>query len=202
MMNRHILAISGGGFSVEEDAYIDQFLLKLCKKTTPIKICFITTASDDSPDYIEKFYQRFQTEEPSHLMIADLNMENIQDAVNSFDIVYIGGGNTYRMLNVWREIGFDQVIMNAYKSGVIICGISAGAICWFEECFSKRDEAYVEFKGLGVLRGSFCPHYNMEARRIAFDQWAMKQVDKPIYKLMDNENLHFINEQLVEKITT
>ena len=202
MTKRHILAISGGGFSADEDAYIDQFLLNLCKKTTPIKICFIATASDDSPDYIEKFYQRFQTEEPSHLTIEDLNVDYIQETVNSFDIVYIGGGNTYYMLNVWRETGFDQVMLNAYKAGVIICGISAGAICWFEDCYSKRDEAYVEFKGLGVLPGSFCPHYNIEARRIAFDYWAEKQKDKPIYKLMDNENLHFINEKLVAKITT
>ena len=200
-MKRHILAISGGGFS-EEDAYIDDFLLKLCNKTKPKKICFIATASDESPDYIEKFYQRFQTEEPSHLMIADLNVENIQETVNSFDIVYIGGGNTYYMLNVWRETGFDQVMLKAYESGVIICGISAGAICWFEDCYSKRDEAYVEFKGLGILHGSFCPHYNIEARRIAFDYWAEKQKDKPMYKLMDNENLHFINEKLVAKITT
>ena len=201
-MERHILAISGGGFSEEEDAYIDKFLLKLCKKTTPIKICFIATASADSPDYIEKFYRRFQSEEPSHLTIDDMKLENIQEIVNSFDIVYVGGGNTYYMLNVWRETGFDQVMLNAYQSGVILCGISAGAMCWFEDCYSKKDEAYTEFKGLGVLQGSFCPHYNMEARRIAFDQWALKQTDKPIYKLKDNENLHFINEQLVARINT
>ena len=201
-MLRHLLAISGGGFSQEENAYIDQFLLNLCKKTLPINICFIATASDDSPEYIEKFYKQFQLQEPGHLTIADLRLDNIQEIVNSFDIVYIGGGNTYLMMQIWKETKFDQVIRNAYESGVIICGISAGAICWFEDCYTKKGDTFIEFKGIGVLQGSFCPHYDIKSRREAFNQWVLEREIKPVYKLYDSESIHFINEKSVAKITT
>ncbi|MBD3109846.1 peptidase E [Bacillus sp. AGMB 02131] len=201
-MERHLLAISGSGFSEEENAYIDQFLLKLCQKTSPIKICFIATASDDAPEYIEKFYKQFQSEESSHLSIEDLHMDNIQEIVNSFDVVYIGGGNTYRMMQIWKQAGFDHVIRNAYECGVIICGVSAGAICWFEDCYSKKGDSFTEFRGLAVLKGSFCPHYDSESRREAFDQWETERNIKPVYKLNDNESIHFINEEPVAKITT
>ena len=137
-MERHLLAISGSGFSGEENAYIDQFLLKLCQKISPIKICFIATASDDAPEYIEKFYKQFQSEEPSPLSRDDLRLDNIQEIVNSFDIVYIGGGNTYRMMQIWKQAGFDHVIRNAYE-----CGVIDG-----EKRGEKRGEARGEKRGI------------------------------------------------------
>lgn len=74
------------------------------------------------------------------------------------------------MLEICRKTGFDNVLKNAYKQGVISAGISAGAMCWFETCFSEKNETeYEEFKGLGLLSGSLCPHYNDEVRRLAFD---------------------------------
>lgn len=200
-MERNILAISGGGFSEEDKAYIDEYLLKISTKQKPLKIAFIATASNDAQGYINKFYEAFKTEYASHITIQDFESPNIQEVVNSLDIVYVGGGNTQYMLKVWQRTHFDIVLRNAYQNGVILAGMSAGAMCWFEVCYSeKNEEEYEEFKGLGLLKGSLCPHYNDEERRIAFDNWATTQKDIELYTLDDNENLHFRDEELIAKI--
>jgi len=202
-MERTILAISGGGFSEKDKAFIDDYLLNIPRKQGKLKIAFIATASNDAQGYIDKFYKAFEVEQPIHLTIKDFQSTNIQDVVNALDIIYVGGGNTQFMLEIWRKTGFDNVLRNAYKQGVILAGISAGAMCWFEACFSEKNETeYEEFKGLGLLSGSLCPHYNDEVRRLAFDNWAIHQPKASLYTLKDNENLHFKNEKLVAKIIT
>ncbi|GIO64003.1 peptidase E [Paenibacillus cineris] len=202
-MDRTILAISGGGFSEEDQAYIDEYLLKIPRKQEPLKIAFIATASNDAQGYIDKFYKAFKNEQSSHLTINDFDSPHIQEIVNDLDIVYVGGGNTQYMLEIWKKTGFDVVLRNAYQKGVILAGISAGSMCWFETCFSeKNEEEFEEFEGLGLLKGSLCPHYNDKERRIAFDHWASTQKNSTLYTLLDNENLHFKNEKLVAKIIT
>ena len=86
-MDRHILAISGGGFSEEDKAYIDEYLLKIPRKRELLKIGFLATASHDAEGYINKFYDAFQTEQPSHFTIKDLESPNIQEVVNTFKII-------------------------------------------------------------------------------------------------------------------
>ncbi|WP_433748031.1 Type 1 glutamine amidotransferase-like domain-containing protein [Falsibacillus pallidus] len=203
-MDRHILAISGGGFSTEETSFIDEYLLKIARKQGPLNIAFIAAASHDAQGYIDAFYWAFQSEKPSHLSIKDFESPNIQEVVNDLDIIYVGGGDTRFMIEVWQRTGFDQVLRNAYQNGVILAGISAGAMCWFETCYSENEEdEYEEFPGLGFLSGSFCPHYNKDKRRNEFDNWAAVQTNiSAFYRLEDNENLHFKNEKLAAKITT
>ncbi|PIC84676.1 peptidase E [Sporosarcina sp. P1] len=202
-MGGNILAISGGGFSKEDKAYIDEYLLKIPKRQGPLKIAFIPTASNDAQGYIDKFYEAFKTEHTSHLTIKDFESQNIQENVNSLDIVYVGGGNTQNMLEIWKRTRFDVVLKNAYQNGVILAGISAGAMCWFETCFSEKNEQeYEEFEGLGLLKGSLCPHYNDKERREAFDNWSANQTGIKLYSLNDNENLHFRNEKLIAEIIT
>lgn len=202
-MERNILAISGGGFSKEDKAYIDEYLLRIPKKCRPLKIAFIPTASNDAASYIDKFYEAFKTEDASHITMNEFESPNIQEVVNSLDIVYVGGGSTQSMLKVWRETRFDDVLKNAYKNGVILAGISAGAMCWFETCYSEKNgEEYEEFEGLGLLKGSLCPHYDDKERREAFDNWSAHQTGIRLYTLNDNENLHFRDEKLVAEIIT
>lgn len=166
------------------------------------KHCLIT-ASNDAQVYIDKFYKAFEKEHPTHLTIKDFESSNIQEVVNALDIVYVGGGNTQYMLEIWEKTRFDTVLRNAYQKGVILAGVSAGAMCWFETCYSeKSEEEYEEFKGLGILKGSLCPHYNNKGRRFAFDNWATSQKDDTFYTLEDKENLHFKNEKLIAKIIT
>ncbi|QTD43160.1 peptidase E [Sporosarcina sp. Te-1] len=200
-MERHILTISGGGFS-GDTPFIDEYLIKIGQKQGPVKIAFIATASNDAQEYIDKFYKAFKAELPSHLTSKDLDSPTIQATVNELDIVYVGGGNTQYMLDIWRRTGFDDVLINAYQNGVILAGISAGAMCWFETCFSEKEEEYEEFQGLGIVKGSLCPHYNDEERRLAFDAWTGNRKSSNIYTLADNENLHFKNEEVLVKITS
>ncbi|RDI39153.1 peptidase E [Falsibacillus pallidus] len=203
-MDTHILAISGGGFSTEENSFIDEYLVKITRKQGPLNIAFIAAASNDAQEYIDAFYHAFQSENPSHLTIKDFESPNIQEVVNDLDIIYVGGGDTRFMVEIWKKTGFDQVLRNAYQNGIIIAGISAGAMCWFETCYSENEEdKYEEFPGLGFLTGSFCPHYNDLKRRIEFDNWAAVQTNiSTFYRLEDNENLHFKNEKLAAKIIT
>lgn len=106
-MDRTILAISGGGFSEEDQAYIDEYLLKIPRKQEPLKIAFIATASNDAQGYIDKFYNAFKNEQSSHLTINDFDSPNIQEIVNDLDIVYVGGGNTQI---TWRSKISDKVV--------------------------------------------------------------------------------------------
>lgn len=202
-MQRNIIAISGGGFSKNEGDYIDEYIIQQVKKDSPVHICFIPTASGDAQGYIEKFYQAFPNANTSHLTVNDLTDSNIQEIVHEQDILYVGGGNTQLMLEKWRQTRFDKVLKEAYANGVLLAGISAGAMCWFEICYSeKADDTYEEFEGLGILESSLCPHYNDEKRQSLFDKWATKQLDRTIFTLEDNENLHFKNEKCIAKIST
>lgn len=202
-MQRNIIAISGGGFSEEENAYIDEYIIRQVHTSSSVRICFIPTASGDAKGYIEKFYNAFSNHQPSHLTVMDLQSDDIQELVNSFDVLYVGGGNTYHMLSKWRDTGFDQVLKNAYEDGVILAGISAGAMCWFDTCYSEGiDGTYEAFEGLGLLKGSLCPHYNDIDYKKVVDEWSSLQQNKPIYKLEDDGNLHFRNERCIAKIIT
>lgn len=200
-MQRHILAISGGGFSEQQHAAIDDYLLQLTNKKAPIQIAFIATASHDNEQYIEKFHRAFQPHQTIHIAQQDFLRTDIQELLNAQDIVYVGGGNTTYMLDCWRADGFDQVLKNAYAQGVILAGVSAGAMCWFEHCYSEVEGQYVHINGLGFLQGALCPHYQEPERQQMFDNWIAQN---PItgYRLTDNENLHFKNEQFLMKLTS
>jgi dipeptidase E len=91
----------------------------------------------------------------------------LRDLVLGQDVVLVGGGNTANMLAIWRVHGFDEALREAWEKGVLLCGVSAGAICWFEagvtDSFGPQLEGMRD--GLGFLPGSACPHYDGEERR-------------------------------------
>lgn len=201
-MIRQILAISGGGFSKEIPSEIDRYLTSLIRKEK-IKICFIPTASDDAQGYIDTFYKAFSSCEASHILQGNLHEAATWEHVMNQDILYVGGGNTQFMLTKWREAGFHEVLLEAYKNKVLLAGISAGAMCWFDVCFSENEYGeYEAFDGLGILPGTFCPHYDDENRKAAFDSLIAHRPDLQAYTLTDDEFLHFQNEQLVALLTT
>lgn len=181
---------------------IDTYILSLKRTQSPIKIGFVSTASNDAAGYIEKFYTAFQAEAATHFPIAALSKDSIQQEINALDIIYVGGGNTKFMLDIWRQTGFDQVLKNAYEHGIIVAGISAGAMCWFEKYLVEDNGQFHLFDGLGLLKGVLCPHYNDETYAIQFEQLGKKYKLAPIYRLHDEDNLHFRNERCIAKITT
>ena len=168
-----VVALGGGGFLTEPDnPRLDNYILSLARRNPP-KICYVPTASGDSVYNITRFYDTFTVERclPSHLRLFNRKIQDLRSLVLAQDIVYVGGGATTYMLAMWRLAGLEGVFREAWEQGVILSGISAGALCWFDagltDTFGRPLQALRD--GLGFLPGSFCPHYDGEKdRRPAF----------------------------------
>jgi dipeptidase E len=167
-MKTRLLAMGGGGFSMEPDnPKLDQFLLSLSSKAKP-NICFLGTASGDAEGYIEHFYSAFKNQSctPAHLSLFKAPKGNLRDFVLEQDIFYVGGGNTRNLLVLWKEWGLDQLLFEAWKKGAVLAGISAGSICWFEEGLTDSVTGkLLPLKALGFIKGSNCPHFDGEPLR-------------------------------------
>jgi dipeptidase E len=165
---RQIIALGGGGFSMEpENTLLDTYILKHSGKENP-KICFIPTASGDSEDYIQRFYSSFQNQNcrPSHLSLFRPPTRDLENFIMEKDIIYVGDGNTKNLLALWKEWGLDAILKKAWNQGILLAGISAGSICWFEEGVTDSyGEGLEPLSCLGFLKGSNCPHYDGEADR-------------------------------------
>ena len=129
-----IIAIGGGGFGRNPNQpIIEKYIVEQSSVKKP-KICFIPTASAEDKAYTVNFYTAFNKLScaPTHINFFQ-RTPSLRSIINKQDIIYIGGGNTKSMLAVWREWKLDQLLLKAYNRGAILCGVSAGAICWFEK---------------------------------------------------------------------
>src|SRR6266511_509836 len=168
-MTRTIVAIGGGSLSEERDGkQIEDYILDVCGKENP-RVCDIPTASGDNPAGILRFYETYTAERcrPSHLTLIDRKIADLRSFLLGQDIIYIGGGNTAAMLAIWRQHGVDEILGEAWDQGIVLCGSSAGAICWHEAGVTDSFGLPVQplKDGLGFIPGSFCPHYDAEATR-------------------------------------
>jgi dipeptidase E len=167
-MTKQIIAMGGGGFSMEpENPLLDLYILQQSKQVTP-KICFIPTASGDSEGYIQRFYDSFGSHvcQTSHLSLFKPPTNDLEDYILEKDIIYVGGGNTKNLLVLWKEWKLDEIFKKAWENGVILTGLSAGSICWFEEGVTDSIPGSLTKLGcLGFLPGSHCPHYDGESER-------------------------------------
>jgi dipeptidase E len=166
-----ILAMGGGGFSMEPDnTLLDDFLLSLVPRSGTPKVCFLPTASGDSDGYIERFERAFAAPRARASVLSLFKREHadLRTFVLSQDVVYVGGGNTANMLTLWRMHGLDAILAEALSAGVILAGLSAGMNCWFDasvtDSFNVNDLQPLS-DGLGMLTGSACPHYDGEEHR-------------------------------------
>jgi peptidase E len=197
---KQIIAMGGGGFSMEpENLLLDEYVLKQTNKSRP-RVCFVPTASGDSENYIERFYRAFRSldAEPSHLAVFAGPTESWRDYVLSKDLIYVGGGNTRNLLVLWREWGLDRIMREAWESGIVMTGISAGSICWFEQGVTDSIPGKLTSLGcLGFLRGSNCPHYDGEVnRRPAYHQLLAAGEIGPGIACDDGVALHYKDEKL------
>lgn len=203
---RQIIAMGGGGFSMEpENFLLDQYILSQAKKEYP-KVCFVPTASGDQDNYVERFYKAFNTVKckPSHLSLFEPNFIDLEEYILEQDIIYIGGGNTRNMLLLWKEWGLDKVLRRAYESGIILSGLSAGSICWFEQGLTDPLNApLLKLDCLGFLKGSNCPHYDGEnKRRPSYHNLISTGKMLEGYAVDDGVALHFINDSLFKTVSS
>ena len=131
-VTRQIVAMGGGGFSMEDTPLLDDYVLAASGNESP-KVCFLSTASGDSADYIARFHRSFAGKSciPTNLDLFHRDERNLESFLLEQDVIYVGGGNTANMLAIWRVHGVDHILKEAWKQGVVLAGVSAGAGCWF-----------------------------------------------------------------------
>jgi dipeptidase E len=197
---RQIIALGGGGFSMEpENPLLDSYILNQSEKENP-KICFIPTASGDADNYVERFYDFFKDKKciPSHLSLFKPPTRDLEGFILEKDIIYVGGGNTKNLLALWKEWGLDTILRKAWDQGIVLAGISAGAICWFEEGLTDSfgDEP-APLTSLGFLKGSVCPHYDGESyRQASYRQFIESNAIKAGFAIDDSVAIHFIDQDI------
>ena len=201
MSERHVLALGGGGFSPGGDA-LDEFVLGLTGQARP-RICFLPTAVADSAEYVVRFYEAFRERaEPSHLELFGRPRRDIRDFLLAQDVIYVGGGNTANMLAIWRVHGVETVLREAWERGIVLAGISAGSICWFEAGVTDSfGEELAPLRCLGFLPGSNCPHYDSEASRRPTYLRLVGSGELPAgFAAEDGVGLHFVGVELAEAV--
>ncbi|SFD48696.1 Peptidase E [Bacillus sp. OV194] len=204
-MLKQIIALGGGGFSMEpENPLLDQYILRQSLKKNP-KICFLPTASGDAEGYIERFYQGFKKHEcvPSHLSLFKPPSADLRGFVLEQDVMYVGGGNTRNLMVLWREWGLNHILREAYEKGIVLAGISAGSLCWFEEGVTDSIPGQLtQISCLGILKGSNCPHYDGEKdRRPSYHDLILKGLSEG-YAADDGAALHFMNGELTKAVSS
>src|SRR5262249_47561285 len=131
-IQRHIVAMGGGGFLMEpRNPRLDDYALSLAGKRKP-RVCFLPTASGDSDDCIRRFYKAFPPSRARATHCPLFRHDGRTKMLADQDVIYVCGGNTANTLAIWRVHGVDRVLRSAWKRGVVLCGVSAGMICWFQ----------------------------------------------------------------------
>ena len=207
MPDKRILAIGGGELKTHETLIIDEYIAAEAKRAAgDRRACglFIPTASHDCMPYYNTFHKvytgRFDIKTDVALTIGrEIEPDRMRAKFEKADFLYVGGGDTVFMLRSWRESGLISYIEEAYRRGVLVCGLSAGAICWFEDMYSDSvvEGEYAMYKGLGLLKGKISPHYN--ERMLDFD----KVVLYNRYRAWGLENcaaLEFVNGEAVKSV--
>lgn len=176
-MSRAIVAIGGGNIRTRGTAAIDREIIRLSRKQHP-RVLFIPTASSDSEVYWTHFSEYFGKflkckTDVLYLVNGPPSAQQMERKIVSSDIIYVGGGNTLYMMRVWRRLGVDKMLKAAYQRGIVLAGISAGSICWFDSghsdsmsFYDPRDWKYINVRGLGLVHGIHCPHYNGMTRGV------------------------------------
>ena len=162
---KKIIAIGGGGFTHRSDEVLDKFVIDQCKKKQ-INFGFLPTASEDNKDKIKLFYSELgkYNIQLSHFELCS-SSNGFEEWLIAQDIIYIGGGNTKFMIKVWEDNNLIKVFKDAYNSGIILSGISAGAVCWFDWILSdSAGPGYNPLRGINILSGSCTPHSSVPER--------------------------------------
>ena len=204
-IDRQIVAMGGGGFSMEPDnPALDHFIVSLARRENP-SVCFLATATGDAESYIESFYTAFRKLpcRPTHVPLF-ARTPDLQTVLLEQDVIYVGGGNTKSMLAVWREWEIPALLRRAWEAGTVLAGVSAGAICWFETGVTDSWGAGLNpLPCLGFLSDACCPHYDGEAeRRPALHRLIAQGTIRTALALDDGAAAHFVDGTLANIVSS
>ena len=178
---KRIVAIGGGELRERTTLKIDEYIVSLGKERAGerrVNALFVPTASHDFMPYYNTFHKVYTgvfnvKTDVALTIFKEVDLEKMKGKFEKADIVYVGGGDTVFMIEEWKKSGLLPLIKDAYERGVVIAGLSAGAICWFSDIYTdslktETGAKYAMFQGLGWINGIISPHYN--ERMLDFDK--------------------------------
>ena len=206
---RHVLAIGGTGGATEPSTGLPRlvsYALELSGQPAP-RVCLVNTATGDDPRGLARQYSVLAVTpaRATHLELFPMpNVADPEDLLLSQDVIFVGGGSVANMAAVWRVHQLDRILRAAWRAGIVLSGVSAGAICWFEggttDSFGTKLRPFTA--GLGFLAGSYCPHYSSEpARRPAFRSLVADGTLPAGLACDDGAAAHFADDSLAEVVT-
>lgn len=209
---KKIVAIGGGELRERTTLKIDEYLAGLAKQHAGERranALFIPTASHDFMPYYNTFHKVYTgifdiKTDVALTVFKEVDLEKMKAKFDKADLIYVGGGDTVFMIEQWKKTGLLPLIQDAYERGVIIAGLSAGAICWFEDIYTDslqtEDGAkYAMFKGLGWVPGVASPHY--DERKADFDGIVTQRFSSA-YGIEANSALVIEDGQVVSSVTS
>ena len=213
-MDKTLICIGGGELRTKETLKIDGYIAQKARQRAGERRAyglFVPTASHDSMPYFNSFRKTYTSvfdikADVALTVYGEMSREKIAEKFQKADFVYVGGGDTVFMLEHWKQTGLLELIRDAYERGVLICGLSAGAICWFERMYTDSwkepgegtAEEYSVYGGLNWIKGIISPHYNLRA--LDFDKILLYNKQDAV-GLQDNSAIEIINSEIVRSLS-
>ena len=196
---RQIIAISGRAFASSSTNHMSLFDYALAQSNQKSpKVGLLNQASAEDPHHAAFFEQKCHNlgAIPTQFsLFGRVDLKKVTTEILKQDLIFVGGGNTLSMLALWKAYDLDQTLYQAYQKGCVLAGVSAGAICWFEQAMSDSVWPLAPLEGLKWIKGSLCTHYDSEVERRPLTLKSLK--DKKLidgFALDDFTAIHFINE--------
>ena len=202
---RRIFAIGGHEFSRSTgNEALRDYILGMVESDNP-RVCLVPTASGDPDDQIGAFARSLGEagSDPSHLSLFRLEgrARSVRQQLLSQDVIYVGGGSLLNLLAIWRTHGLDRIMGEAWERGIVLCGQSAGAMCWFEFGITSSTGAASARRGLGLLPGSLCVHYGRDPERRGAFREAVAFGIPAGYGLDDGAGILFRGTEMAEAVS-
>jgi peptidase E len=201
-----VVAFGGGGFSMEPgNPLLDDYVLALVRRRRP-RVCFLPTASGDADHYVVRFYRTFSARhcDVSHVSLfrRERGAPDLRTHLLSQDVIYVGGGSVISLLGTWHAHGLDAILREAWEAGIVLCGPSAGALCWFDHALTAFHGRPTVVRGLGLLPWSGTVHYDAEPERR--DVYHRELLDglPAGYAADDSAALHFVGTDLARAVSS
>ena len=210
---KKIIAIGGGELRERTTLKIDEYIANLAKERAGenrANALFIPTASHDCMPYYNTFHKVYTgvfniKTDVALTVFKEVDLEKLKGKFEKADVIYVGGGDTVFMIEEWKKSGMLELIKDAYERGVIIAGLSAGAICWFTDIYTDSAAAlgvgdkYAMFKGLGWIEGKISPHYG--SRMLDFDEIVCYNLQRA-YAIEDDAALVIEDGEIVGSVSS